>query len=290
MTHCNLSNNHFFDYGRACAADSIRALRDAGIGCTGFGENKKDSCRDLVIEKGGESLCIIAVCEHEYSYALADRMGCRAFDEFETPLAVRAAKERYDRVAVLYHGGKEQCRYPSPRLRKACHAMAKSGADLILCQHSHCIGCYEEAEGCHIVYGQGNFHFVTSRHSDDPGWFEGLAATYDTKENTVVFDPVVRGGESGIRLAKCEEKAVILEGFKTRSKSLLDGTWLSGWHAFCESKRALYTAAVAQACAEGCTQRQIEKFAHYLDCEAHTDVWRELFPTYNHRNETEEPK
>ena len=28
-------------------------------------------------------------------------------------------------------------------------------------------------------------------------------------------------------------------------------------------------------------------FAHYLDCEAHTDVWRELFPTWNQTNEKE---
>ena len=28
-----------------------------------------------------------------------------------------------------------------------------------------------------------------------------------------------------------------------------------------------------------------DKFGHYLDCEAHTDVWRELYPTYNHTNE-----
>ena len=75
-----------------------------------------------------------------------------------------------------------------------------------------------------------------------------------------------------------------------RSACLKDGTWKDGWHDFCESKRSLYTAAVAQACVEGCTQRQIEKFAHYLDCEAHTDVWRELFPTYNHRNEREDSK
>ena len=27
-----------------------------------------------------------------------------------------------------------------------------------------------------------------------------------------------------------------------------------------------------------------KKFGHYLDCEAHTDVWRELFKTYNHTN------
>ncbi len=30
---------------------------------------------------------------------------------------------------------------------------------------------------------------------------------------------------------------------------------------------------------------EYQMFAHYLDCEAHADVWRELFKTYNHTNE-----
>ena len=30
---------------------------------------------------------------------------------------------------------------------------------------------------------------------------------------------------------------------------------------------------------------EYQQFAHYLDCEAHTDVWRELYKTYNYTNE-----
>ena len=284
VTHCNLSNNHFFDYGRKGAEDSIRALDEAGILYTGYGEDDAASRKNLVLEQDGKTLCIIAVCEHEYSYALASRVGCRGFDEFETPLEIRAAKAQYDRVAVLYHGGKEQCQYPSPRLRKACHAMAKSGADVILCQHSHCIGCTEVVEGCHILYGQGNFHFVTDRHSSDPTWFEGLACTYDTEANTLTFHPVVRQ-EHGIRPANESEGAEILGGMANRSRTLADGTWVDSWHAFCESKREFYTKAVALACTEEGGEKGTERFAHYLDCEAHTDVWRELFKTHNHRNE-----
>ena len=33
------------------------------------------------------------------------------------------------------------------------------------------------------------------------------------------------------------------------------------------------------------TERQNHVFAHYLDCESHTDVWRELCPTWNQTNE-----
>lgn len=281
FTHCALSNNHFYDMGKEGVADTLEALQKAGLGITGFGRNEEESLQDLVLEKGGSTLCVIAVCEHEYSYALPDRMGCRGFDPFDTPLQVRAAKEKYDRVVVLYHGGKEQCHYPSPRLYKACHAMAKSGADLILCQHSHCIGTYEEFQGCHIVYGQGNFHFAKEAYREKyEDWHEGLVVTYDAAANTVAFTPLM--AENGtIRLANEQEAGRIMRGFKTRSASLQDGTWRDGWHAFCEKHRDLYVAPVARAYSPDATVVSNEKFAHYLDCEAHTDVWRELFPTYN---------
>ncbi len=283
VTHCGLSNNHVFDFGVQGTVDTIAALEAVGICYTGIGQNRQDSLKDLVIEKEGKTLCVIAVSEHEYSYALPERMGCREFDEFETPLQIRAAKEKYDRVVVLFHGGKEQCQYPSPRLRKACHAMAKSGADLILCQHSHCIGCYEQLAGCHILYGQGNFHFVKEAMREDPMWHEGLMVTYDTDAAAVEFIPVV-ATQFGIRLADREEAKTILEAFSVRNETLKDGTWRDGWHAFCEQMRPWYTKVAANACTEAGGAKSVEFFAHYLDCEAHTDVWRELFPTRNHTN------
>ena len=32
----------------------------------------------------GKKIAVIAVCEHEYSYALEDRMGTREYDTYET--------------------------------------------------------------------------------------------------------------------------------------------------------------------------------------------------------------
>lgn len=286
VTYCNLSNNHFFDYGRKGAMDSINALKEAGIGYTGFGDNELDSRKNLIIEKDGETVCVIAVCEHEYSYALEDRMGARAFDVFETPLEIRSAKEQYDRVVVLYHGGKELCQYPSPRLRKACRTMVKSGADVVLCQHTHCIGAYEEFEGGHILYGQGNFHFVKEKKRDDPMWLECLAVTYDTKTNEISFTPVVATTDTyGIRLANAEESEAILSAFAQRNASLHDGTWLNGWRAFCESVQEQYSRVLLRAGVPENGERATQLFAHYLDCEAHTDVWKELYKTYNDTNE-----
>ena len=285
VSYCALANNHVFDHGKAGIKSTLKALEDAGIGFTGFGEDEVCSQRDLVLEADGQTVCIIDVCEHEYSYAIPDRMGARAFDPFETPLQVREAKEKFDRVVVLYHGGKEQCRYPSPRLRKACHAMAKSGADVILCQHSHCVGCYEEIEGCHILYGQGNFHFVKEAARKLPGWFDCLAVCYDSKTNKIDFIPVDVKNAVGIGLAEGEAKAEILEGFARRNATLADGTWLNGWREFCESKREDYTKIARLAFITPEDPKAPERFAHYLDCEAHLDVWKELFQTYNQTNE-----
>jgi len=286
VNYAGLANNHVFDYGVKGAMDTLYNLKRVGIGYTGFGKNYDDSRKNLVITKDGKSVCIITVCEHEYSYALEDRMGSRPFDDFDTLDDVRKAKAQYDRVIVLYHGGKEQCQYPSPRLLKACRAMAKSGADVILCQHSHCIGCYEYYDGSHILYGQGNFHFTKEMPTPyiDNIWNTSLAVKYDTEQNTIEFIPVIVTA-TGIELAKGDDKQKILDGFYARNKQLENGEWKQGWHDFCVSKKDSYQRAIALAYTDGCTQKDMQKFAHYLDCEAHTDVWRELYKTYNHTNE-----
>ena len=282
VTVCGFSNNHIFDFGKEGAIDSINAVTAAGLDYTGFGENLEDSRKNYVYEKDGETVCIIAVCEHEYSYALEDRMGSRPYDEYDTMEDIRAAKAKYDRVLVMYHGGKEHCRYPSPRLRKLCQAMAKNGADLVLCQHTHCIGTYEQFEGCHILYGQGNFQF--NNIVGLPSWDSLLAVEYDTKSHEITFTPIVNV-DAGLSLAKGEAKATIMSEFEARNAQLHNGEWKQGWHEFCVNYKDGYIYAIRNACNENSTDRQNNVFAHYLDCEAHTDVWRELFPTWNQTNE-----
>jgi len=286
VNYCGISNNHFFDHGVAGVRSGLAALEAAGITVTGFGENYEASRKNLVIEKAGERVVIIAVCEHEYTYALDDRMGSRPFCPIDTLEDIREAKKNADRVIVLYHGGKEHCRYPSPRLMKVCRGMIRAGADVVLGQHSHCIGCYEAYEGGHILYGQGNFHFVKTIKDMDlqESWDTLLAVHYDTKTNEIGFTPITREGP-GITLAKGELKQRLLAEFAERNANLQNGKWLDGWKEFCESKSELYTRVIARALTEEATDRHNQIFAHYLDCEAHTDVWRQLFPTWNHTNE-----
>ncbi len=277
-----LSNNHVFDFGAEGISDTLRALESRRLAYTGFGENYNDSRKNFVFEKDGEKIAVIAVCEHEYSYAKPDKMGARPFDEFDTIEDIRKANSECDRVIVMYHGGKEHCRYPSPRLMRVCRAMVRAGADVVLCQHTHCISCYENYEGGHILYGQGNTHFIWP-HSDEC-WSTSLAVEYDTVSGEIAFTPLC-ALETGITLAKGAAKAEIMGGFNERSASLLDGTWIDGWRAFCERVREGYINAVGNAGRPESTEAENLQFAHYLDCEAHLDVFRELFQTRHMRDE-----
>ncbi len=285
VTHCGISNNHVFDFGKKGLADTIKYLTEAGIAYTGVGENAEDARKDMLITKDGQTIAIIAVCEHEYSYALENRVGCREYDVYKTIEDIRAAKEKADRVVVMYHGGKEYCHYPSPRLVDACHAMVRAGADVVLAQHTHCIGCYEKYNDAHILYGQGNFHFLSVVGVPMPScWNEGLALHYDTVKNELEFTFCVNG-ETGIELAKGERLAKLQEEFDQRKQSMIDGTWKQGWKDFCESMRAEYVEKIRDALQTPDYCKAYNMLGHYLDCEAHHDLIKELFPTANQTNE-----
>ncbi len=281
VTLCALSNNHIFDFGKAGTKDTFEELARCGLPYTGYGKNDIDARKDYIIEREGKKIAIINVCEHEYSYALANREGAREYDPYDTSDDIVNAKKNADYVIVIYHGGKEHCRYPSPRLVKLCRSMIRHGADIVLCQHSHCIGCYEEFEGGHILYGQGNFHFAypTPRETLEAQrmWDTGLAVVIETTGAglRLTLEPTIMESPC-LRLAGEKEKQELLDELAERSKSLQDGSWYRGWKAFCDN-------AVAYTNVLMCDNPDIK--AHYLDCEAHLDVLKERHKTWNHTNE-----
>ncbi len=282
VTDVLLSNNHTLDFGVKGLRDTVKNLERAGLPYTGIGENDTDSRKIYYFEQAGKKFALVNVCEHEYTYALPNRMGANPFDPFLTMQDIRTAKKNADFCLVVYHGGKEYCRYPSPRLRNLCHEMVYCGADVVLCQHSHCIGCYEELEGGHIVYGQGNFNFICP--STQEGWFTSLLVEveFGDKIENVTFYPMY-ATDTGMDLAEGDKAKEIMDAFAARNEELQNGKWLEGWHDFCLSL-PFYVKCLAPVGRDDSTEHQNQVFAHYLDCEAHTDVWRELFKTWNHTN------
>lgn len=261
-------------------------MDEAGIAHTGFGNNYEDARKNYVINKNGETICFICVCEHEYSYALEDRMGARAYDCYDTVADVREAKDKCDKVIVIYHGGKENCRYPSPRLRKLAHALVDAGADFVTCQHSHCIGCSEYYKDAFICYGQGNFHFVKVHGPDYPHWPYGIVIRYDTETGGIERIPIsINKDVTGIELSKGETKEMLEKLMSELDRSMIDGSYKQGFADYCESERENYRNWIGKAYVPGSTLIDDKGIGHIIDCEAHLDMLLYLNRTANHTNE-----
>ena len=95
------------------------------------------------------------------------------------------------------------------------------------------------------------------------------------------FIPVVEG-EGGIRLASNEEKEVILNRLNNCSKTIQDGTYKDKFSEFCQTIKEEYMAVMGYTPSDPFDKYQ--HFAHFIDCEAHFDVIRELFKTWNETN------
>ena len=212
-----LANNHILDQGAAGLDDTIRALQREALPCFGAGANLSEASKPYIFEKEGLRIGVLAVAEREFSVAGESSPGANPFDPLETPDHVMHLKAECDFVVVLYHGGVECTRYPSPMLRKTLRKLAEKGANLIVCQHTHCVGCFEEFMGATIVYGQGNLLFD---RKNDEYWHTALVvmATFDAAL-TVQYVPVVHEGCRAL-LAEGEEAGQILDGFNARSREI----------------------------------------------------------------------
>ena len=94
--------------------------------------------------------------------------------------------------------------------------MVDKGADLVICQHSHCIGCEERYNKSKIIYGQGNFLFDMDNNEF---WANNLLIKIND-DFTIEYIPLVKNGAS-VRSANAEEKEIIMEGFRKRSNEII---------------------------------------------------------------------
>ena len=212
-----LANNHILDQGKKGLDSSIETLKNADISYVGVGDSIKDASKPKIVSCNGKKIGIYACVEHEFTVATEKDSGANPIDLLETPDHIVELKKQCDYVIVLYHGGKEQYRYPSPNLQKTCRKLVEKGADLVICQHSHCIGCKEEYLQGTIVYGQGNFIFDDE---ENEYWQTSLLILLSS-DFEVKYVPLKKTGNV-VRLAKGAEAENILEQFNLRSEEILD--------------------------------------------------------------------
>lgn len=208
-----LANNHTLDQDKEGLFKTMEVLKEAGISYVGAGKNLGEAQKPYIFEKNGKTIGVYNCAEHEFTIADEENAGANPFDIFDSPDHIRALKAKCDYVVVIYHGGKEHYRYPSPKVQKACRKMIDAGADLVVGQHSHCVCCEEKYKDGTIVYGQGNFVFD---FLDNEYWQTSILVKATFGDTMLVeYIPITRENR-GVGMGGKE----ILDGFYARSEEI----------------------------------------------------------------------
>lgn len=213
-TLLTLANNHILDHGIIGLKSTEYLLKENKIPYVGVGDNLFEAKKPYIIEGNGIKIGIYACAEYEFTIATDTTPGANPFDPLESLDHIQDLKMKCDYVIVLYHGGKEHYRYPSPNLQKVCRKLVDKGADLVVCQHSHSIGCEEKYNGSTIVYGQGNFLFD---YSDSEFWKTSLLIQVNINNGlSIKYIPILKL-DNKVSLADEKQSYEILKDFKNRS-------------------------------------------------------------------------
>ena len=282
-----LANNHILDQGAEGLRSTMKTLREKGIAFAGAGENLEEASRPYLTRIGSCRVGFYCCAEHEFSIAGENSPGANPYDPLESFDHVRRLKADCDYCIVLYHGGKECYRYPSPMLQRVFRKFAECGADLVIAQHTHCVGCMERYQGSTLVYGQGNFLFDAS---NSEYWKSSLLLQLDLNSKELEYIPLVKKGEL-VREASGKEREEILSGFLARSEEIKSPDFVEDRYArFAREMDKEYYRRFAGKSGKSFLTRALDKMTHYgfirsrfpdecravienvLDCEAHREL------------------
>ncbi len=287
-----LANNHILDQGEQGLISTTEVLAQAGIAYAGAGKSLLETNKPHIVDLDVKRVGIYCCAEHEFSIATPYSAGANPFDPLESLDHIAELKQQTDYVIVLHHGGKEHYRYPSPNLQKVCRKMVEKGADLVVCQHSHCIGCEEQWQGGTIVYGQGNFLFD---HSESKFWQTSLLIELSVEDGVMLtYHPLKKQGNT-VCLAQGAEAKKILSDFHDRSAEIQeDGVLERKCQSFSEEMFWSYMAALHGKKTKKLWFRIIDKLSgrrftkwylnrqydrqallriqNYVECEAHREL------------------
>ena len=286
-----LANNHSLDQGVEGLTTTLNLLKQHEIAHAGAGANLKEAKKPFIFEKDGVRIGFYLCTENEFTMATSHSMGANPFDVLDSFDEVAALKEQCDYVIVLYHGGKEYYRYPSPMLQRYCRKFIDKGANLAICQHNHCVGSREDYNGGSIIYGQGNFIFNSEFYVNHREFVKDslLIRVEATKDSFVICELPIRMSDNGTRLATDAEAAETLAGYKKRSEEIKHPHFvISNYKAFADThvKRylreflgrsfiirainALFGRKLMQLILGPTSYLAIQ---NYLECEAHHELF-----------------
>lgn len=296
-----LANNHSYDQGYEGLQSTMQVLTQSNIAYSGAGGNVNEAKQPYIFTKDGIRLGIYMCTENEFSSASVHRAGANPFDVLESFDHVQTLKEQCDYVIVIYHGGKEFYRYPSPMLQRYCRKFIEKGASLVLCQHSHCIGAREDYETGTIIYGQGSFVFQTEYFNNLHDIVaDSLVVEINIDQDGVLINeiPVTRT-EVGITLATKEHAQLVIEMYNQLREDIKNPHFVyESYKCFADEHinrylreflgRSWVVKALNLLCNRKLARLLLGKTSYlaiqnYLTCEAHHELFLQGLKNINHK-------
>lgn len=292
-----LANNHIKDYDEQGVLDTIDFCKNNDINIMGAGKNLKEASETKILNTIEGKIALINIAENEWSSAGENNAGANGMNFIKDIRKIQEARENYDFVFVIIHGGHEYYNLPSPRIREQYRFYIEQGADLVVGHHTHCMSGFEIYNGKPIYYSLGNFLFTKKNVNEE--WYEGLVLGVEINNGILksCLYPVKQTKENfSICLLQGSEKENVFIKINSLSQKIInDAILFKEWKEFTQSKSRMYLnylspvsfirSKVISAILFKLKIKLINKvgLALYLNlirCEAHSDVSKEILKDY----------
>ena len=190
ITHLNLANNHSIDQGREGLLDTRQNILAAGMVPIGAGANMSEASEPVLLAEQPRKVWLVPslrLALENYAY-LTDKP-CVSQEPMDSLLSRVHRLRQQDSTAVIIvslHWGAEHKLEPVPRQRHDAHMLIKTGADLLVCHHTHTLQTIEDYSGHPIYYSVGNFIFDQPSPLNSEACMVRLTIRRDTLETETI--------------------------------------------------------------------------------------------------------
>ena len=242
-----LANNHILDHGARGVENTLRVCSRAGLLTFGAGQNRDEAGRILVTKVGNVRIGLLAIAEQEWSIATENTPGANPLNAIHFVRTIQKSRGSYDFLIVLFHSGIEQYPFPTPGQMETSRFMIEQGARMVICQHSHCSGCYESYQNGHIIYGQGNLIFDSP--GQDQSWHEGfLVRLLINDDLSCEWQPVPYAQSeagAGAKRMPPERERAFLNTLRERSLAIQEpGRVEAEWDNYCAERHHYFMSSM----------------------------------------------
>lgn len=168
----SIANNHVYDYGEEAFLDTIKYLKEYGIGYAGGGSNIEEASSAFYYVVNGYKISFLSSSRAEKNVVTPSATDTSSgifwcYDNGLLLKRIKEEKEKSDYVVLLIHWGKED----SSTLEEVQLSTGKNyvdaGADMVIGSHAHVLQGMEIYNNKLIAYNLGDFIF--NRETKDTG-------------------------------------------------------------------------------------------------------------------------